>query len=121
MHMPSDIHERLVGKTEEWLQRKGFSVGKPARTVFFKPDVLGCKTHTNGTCEEIMVEVETCSSLHNPHSIDQLQELDAEVVKRNKRLRTKASGFLVVPRKCVDSARFYIECEGYETISVKGF
>ena len=110
-----------MGMAEDWLQQLGFDIGRPAHTARFKPDVLACKYEGERMCEEIFVEVETCTSLHLPHTIDQLVEIEEEALKRGKKPRHKASGILVVPVDCELNARFYVLTEGFETIDVKAF
>lgn len=107
--MPSDIHERLRGRAESWLEGMGYSTGGPRlRTPGYIPDALGQKFVGSRTRAIAIVEVETCESLERTHTVDQLSLMNDDVAVKRQDQGVAVRAYLVVPSPCLGAAQLLI-------------
>jgi hypothetical protein len=94
-----DKHEKLVSKYRQKLINKGYSIIKKSPFVDYRPDIFASKNK-----EKIFVEVEVEKSIHNDHTLNQLENMHGYVRKSRQ-----YKGLLVVPKKAMREASLLVE------------
>ena len=95
----AEKHERLVSKYRRKLVDKGYRINRKSPFVDYRPDIFASKNK-----EKIFIEVEIEQSLHNDHTLHQLENMHG-YVKKSKNY----NGKLVVPSKVKKQAIFLVE------------
>ncbi len=95
----SEKHDHLVANYKSKLLNMGYSITKKSPFVDYRPDVCAVKKN-----KKLFAEVELDKSLHNDHTLGQLNSMH-KYVRKSKSF----SGALVVPKFVVNEARLLIE------------
>jgi hypothetical protein len=107
----AEKHDRLESRYRRKLINKKYKINKKAPFVDYRPDIYASKNK-----EKIFVEVEIEQTLHNDHTLSQLDKM-YRYIKRRKIWH----GVLVVPKKAKQEAIFLIEVVyGDDKIKVVG-
>lgn len=94
-----DKHEKLVSRYRQKLINKGYTINRKSPFVDYRPDIFASKSK-----EKVFVEVEIEKSIHNDHTLNQLENMHG-YIKKSKRYK----GFLVVPRRVKKEAILLVE------------